>query len=230
MLIFALIAAGLVIAGFMGTFFIPLARRTFSAPWFVYVHGALFFSWISLLIAQAGLVANRKVAAHRRLGQVAVFLIPLMILSALAVIFWSTARDYRAGQGDQVISAFFGELMDVAMFACFATAAIQFRRRPMWHKRLILLATLAVLGAAVGRIHVFRHRLGDAGNYVTLSLHAAIIVYDVVREGRPHMITVAGGAAFVVGVFTENLLGSTPLWLAFGAKLATRVHFGMPPN
>lgn len=109
---FALVAATLVLTGFGRTFFLPLARRTFSAPWFVYAHGTLFLTWIGLLVTQSTLVARHRTALHRSLGRVAAGLIPLMVASGVVVAFWASARDVRKGGGDEVVAFFCGELMD----------------------------------------------------------------------------------------------------------------------
>ena len=225
MLVFALTSAGLVLAGFTRTFFIPLIQQTFAAPWFVYVHGAFFFTWVALFIAQAGLVASRRVAVHRRLGQVAVPLIPLMALSGLTVAFWSTARDFRAGHDASVIAFFFGELADIAMFVMFAVSAIALRRQSEWHKRLIVLATLAVLGAAIGRIPV----VGALANYITPGLLITLIAFDFASRGRPHVMSLLGSAAFVILTFTEDLIGATNGWQFLGTTLIGLVPYGSPP-
>ncbi len=227
LVIFSLFVAVFVLAGFTRTFFVPLARHSFAAPWFVYVHGTLFFTWIGLLVTQTSLVASRNVALHRRLGLLAVALIPLMVASGLTVAFWATARDYRAGGDAATISFFFGELLDMFMFASFAIAAFLTRRRPQWHKRLILLATLAVFGAAVGRLPI----VGAASNYITLAFLAAVLGYDLLSQRRLHLMTLLGGAALMVGTFTEDIIGSTPQWLAIGTRLISHVPYGaLPPN
>lgn len=150
--VFALAIAALVLTGFGRTFFLPLARRTFSAPWFVYVHGALFLTWIVLLLSQSALVVRRRTRAHLRVGRVAFAIVPLMVGSGVVVAIWSSARDLSRGGGDGVVATFGGELMDMLVFGTLATAGLLTRRYAQWHKRLIVLATLGVLGAAVGRI------------------------------------------------------------------------------
>jgi len=220
---FALLAAALVLAGFTRTFFLPLARRTFTAPWCVYIHGTSFFTWMTLLVAQASLVIRRRVSLHRRL---AVVLIPCMVFSTIAVATWATARDYRATPSDQALAFYFGELMDMVMFGAFATGAYLTRRRPATHKRLILLATLAVLGAAIGRIPV----IGAGANDVTLAMLGTILVADLITLPRPHAATIVGGAALILGIFTEDAIGATPQWLTVGTRIINHVHYGLPHN
>ena len=215
MVAFSLAVASLVVTGFTRTFFLPLVRGSFAAPWFVYVHGALFFSWVGMFVAQAGLIASRRVATHRRLGRIAVPLIPLMALSGLAVAVWSTARDFRVGRDASVVTFFFGELMDIAMFAMFAVAALVLRRRTEWHKRLIVCATLAVLGAAVGRIPI----VGAYSNFLTSGLVLVLIGFDFASRGNPHAASLVGGAAFSVLTWSENFVGATNEWQAIGTRL-----------
>ncbi len=223
---FALVAAAFVLAGFTRTFFLPLARRTFSAPWFVYGHAALLLTWIALLVLQASLVVRRNLPLHRRLGRVAVGLIPCMVISAVVVANWATARDYRATPGDRIIAFYFGELMDMVMFGTFALFAYHQRNRPAAHKRLMLLATLALLGAAIGRIPV----IGTASNYITLGMLGAIVLVDYAGLRRLHPATLIGGLGLIIGIFTEEPLGATPQWLSLGKSIIARVHYGLPPD
>jgi hypothetical protein len=230
MLGFSLVAAALALAGSSGTFLMPLAQHTFFAPWFVFVHGALFFTWICLLVAQSTLVAYRKISVHRRLGQIAVVFIPLLTLSSVAVALWSAASGYGAGQENQAIVALLGELMDTILFAGFATTAILLRGQPQWHRRMILFATLALLDAAMERIPV----LGTAANYIVVTLVLAIVAYDVALDGRLHAATLIAGIVLFVGIPIENRVNSTSRWLALGTQLVTRVHYesddGLPSH
>ena len=211
---FALLVSVLVLAGFSRTFFVPLLRRTFDAPWFLYLHAGLFLTWIGLLVAQTLLIVRRQPRAHIGIGRVAFGLIPLMLCTGVAVAYWSSARDLQRG-GGSVVSTFGGELMDMLAFGVLGFAAMALRRSSQAHKRLMLLATLAVLGAAVGRIPV----VGQAANYVTVALVAAIAIYDLVTEARLHRATVLGGLFLAVGIFSQSALTTTPLWLNVGQEL-----------
>ncbi len=218
---FALLVGILVLTGFARTFFIPLANRRFSAPWFVYLHGTLFLSWVALLILQSLLVATRHVSWHRRLGPIGIGLVPVMVASGLAVAVWATARDVRAGQGDGAVALFFGELMDMALFAALGAAALLTRRRPDVHKRLIVLATLALLGAAVGRISI----IGKASNLLTLLLLASLAGRDLVRLGRVHAATILGGLVLVSGTLIQTPVGATSSWLSVGRRIINVLHW-----
>jgi hypothetical protein len=212
---FASVSALLVIAGFSRTFFVPLARGTFSKPWFVFVHGLLFLSWISLLLIQAILAVRRRFTWHRRLGWVGASMIPLMTTSGAIVAYWATRRNVAAGQGADALSFFFGTLMDVFLFASLATAAVLTRRSPSIHKRLILIATLAVLGPAVGRISV----IGSSADYITVILLFCIVIYDALTVRYVSRATVLGGTWLLVGLFTQTLIGNTTAWLSLAQRI-----------
>lgn len=213
----AFIAAAilLVLAGFGRTFVVPLVHGTFSAPWFVYVHAALFFAWMGLLMTQAVLAMRRRVDWHRRLGGVGAVLVPAMVVSGLAVASWATRRDVAAGQEHEALAFFFGQCMDMLLFGTLASATMWMRGTPATHKRLVLLATLAILGAAVGRIP----GLGVAANWVTVVLLACLAIFDLRSLGRLHRATGFGSIWLLGGIFMEEPLGNTAIWLAMAQHI-----------
>jgi hypothetical protein len=181
----------------------------------VYVHGLLFFSWISLLFIQALLAVRRQLKWHRRLGWIGASLIPLMTASGVIVAYWATRRDVAAGQEAVALPFFFGMLMDMFLFASLGTAAVLARRNSPVHKRLILIATLAVLGAAVGRIPV----LGGVANYITVFMLLCIAAFDALTIKRVHHATILGGAWLLVGGFSEIPIGDTAAWLSVAQRI-----------
>ena len=141
--------------GFSPTFFIPLARDTFAdphgvrdAPPVIYVHGALVFAWLIFLIAQASLIRVRNVSVHRRLGWLGALLGLAIVISGVAVSFYATRRDLATGGGDVVLGDFVGLLVTFLIFGSLTAAAMVLRRDSESHKRLLLLATIWVLGPA----------------------------------------------------------------------------------
>ena len=72
-----------------------------------------------------------------------------MVVSGVAVALWASVRDFSR---DSAVTFFGGQLMDMFMFLSLASASFVARSNPQVRKRLIVLATLAILGAAIGRI------------------------------------------------------------------------------
>jgi hypothetical protein len=208
-ILFALIFAAIVLAGFSRTFFIPVVRGTFSRPPVVYIHGVLFFTWTALLVSQSVLAATRRLKAHRQVGSVAAWLVLPMLVLGVIVAARDTIHDFREGQGDAAVSFFYGELADLAMFGLLAGTAMLLRSKPDFHKRWVLLGSLGLIGAAVGRIPA----LSGAFLYIFLGLIASMAFYDLFSRRSIHAATAMGAAVLLTLDLSEEFIGNTQVWL-----------------
>jgi|tagenome__1003787_1003787.scaffolds.fasta_scaffold20796904_2 hypothetical protein len=152
---FGLFALAVAFTGFSTTYVVPMARRSFVAPWFVHLHGAACVTWIGLVIVQSSLVRSRRTPLHRKLGLAALPVALLIWSAGIATQLWATERDLPR-LGSTATSNLLGTVSGLTLFLLLAVAALSLRRRPDWHKRLILLATIQVLWPAFFR---FRHLL-----------------------------------------------------------------------
>jgi hypothetical protein len=108
-------------------------------------------------------------------------------------------------------------LGDMALFGGFFGAAILYRRKPEIHKRLILLATVALLFAAIGRLS-FLLGQGPLAVLVWLSPLLAAIGYDGFVSRRLHPTYLIGLAILLIG-FTRVFLEQSESWLKIGRAL-----------
>jgi hypothetical protein len=203
-LLLAMLFAALVLAGFSRTFFIPLAAGTFSRPAVVVVHGLLFFAWVAILVTQVSFVAAGRLRWHQRLGIAGAALILPMVAACVVTSGHSALRDLAGGPG--ALSIFAGACLGMALFLGLATAGLALRRRsPEGHKRLMLLATLTLLGAAVGRIPVV-----DAyTSWILTGLLALLGGYDLLITRRLHPAAALGGLAVLADIWGTTLLTHT---------------------
>ena len=185
--------AGLLVValGFGVTYVVPMARQTFSAPWFVHVHGATALGWILLFIVQAWLVGANRTRLHRQLGQVGLPIALGVWASGIATALWAAKRDI-AEQGAAATSALGGTVSGLSVFLLLVGAAVAARRTPDWHKRLVMLATIQVLWPAFFRL---RHLLPGVPNpdiSLALVLAYSPIVVAALRDrwrfGRIHPV------------------------------------------
>lgn len=204
-LAFAAMALSAVLIGFSTTYFLPAARGALGIPWVVHGHGWLAMGWIALLITQVLLVRTGRTRWHRRLGSLAVPLAIGIWASGLAVARWVVTRDMPE-QGNFAFASMAGTAISLTMFVAVTVAALLLRRRPDWHKRLILLATIMLLWPAFFR---FRHLLPFVPRpEITLALLLAdfpiliAAIRDRVRFGRVHPAWKWVGSA----VFAEQAL------------------------
>ena len=152
-LLFAAMAAAAIAVGFSTTYVIPAARGSLGIPWIVHLHGWAAFAWVALLAAQVMLVRSKRSRLHRQVGKAAIPLALLIWSTGIFVGLWATERDLP-NQGDFALSALAGTATSLTMFLALVIAAVALRRRPDWHKRVMLLATIVVLWPAFFR---FRH-------------------------------------------------------------------------
>ena len=206
-----------VFVGFSRSYYLKGLYGTPSLPTLFHIHGLLFTAWMALLVAQTGLVASRRVPAHRRLGVVGGVLAALMTAAALAMTIDLARRSAAAPTTDGlafVIVPFF----TIVVFPVLVGTALFYRRKPDIHKRLMLIATLELTTAGVARIP-------GAGSmplfFVLTDVGlAAILAYDLISRRRPHPATVWGGLFLIVTQIVRTSAGGTPAWIAFARMLA----------
>jgi hypothetical protein len=211
---FGTLSVVLAVTGFSQSFFVPLARRALVVPPIVYIHGALFLGWVTLLLVQTLLVGRRRIRSHRRVGWIAVALVPAMAASGIGVGLWATARDVRAGEASAALPFLLGLVTDMMTFAVLASSAIATRRRPETHKRLMVMATIVVLGAALVRLIALVSASVRPWNIaLTTCLVLSVAAFDLHARRRVHSATVWGGAAVLANLIAQRPLGHTDLWL-----------------
>ena len=206
---FTIVFAVIVLTGFSRTFFLPMARGTLSKPWIVHLHGAFFFAWTGLLVAQAVLAATKRLRLHRKVGSIAGWLVIPMLVLGSVVATRDTIHDFKAGDGDGALSFYYGELVDLLMFGVLAGGAMLLRHKPDYHKRWVILGSLGLIGAAIGRIP----EISTSFLYIYLGLIASVGAYDIASRRAVHPATFIGAAVLLTLGLTEERIGSTALWL-----------------
>jgi len=215
----AVLLTAAVAVGFARTYFLAGVFQARLPGLLIHIHGAVFTAWFVLLLVQSALAAGGRIALHRTLGVTGIVVAAAMV--PLGVLATAEYMRRMAPTFPRVRIAAIMPLSEILSFAVLAAAAFLLRHRPDWHKRLILLATIALIGAALGRMDFlpyfgFRRnaalRLVWAYTYVFCLLIAA---YDLWSLRRLHRATLSG-SAFLVAVHQVALLvDNTASWLAF---------------
>lgn len=210
--------AGVVFAGFARSFFLrPLFPAWPSPPEPVfYLHGAAFTAWFVLMIVQASLVATGRTAVHRSLGAWAVLLAAAMVWLGLDGALTAARRPTGfVGIPVPPLQFLVIPFVDMLMFPALFGLAIWKRRQPQAHKRLMLLASIAILTAAVARLP------GVIGGSpllffgLTDALLIPLAVWDYRTRGRLHPVTLWGGLALILSQPLRLALSATPQWMDF---------------
>ena len=204
-----------VFVGFAPTYYLRSHFQTTPLPLYLHVHGFAFTAWIVLFTAQTMLVAARRIDVHRRLGWAGAVMAVLMVVAAFAAAILSGRRDVAAGHEDAALTFLTTPFLAMLVFIILVGAAVYYRRRAETHKRLMLLATISILDAAVARWPLEFVATSAWALYVlTDLLIAAAILYDVVSRRRVHPVYLWGGPLILAGQSLRTVLGQTETWHA----------------
>lgn len=212
-----------VFAGFWFTYFGPMfAGNRAPNVVAVHLHGWTFFAWYVLLVVQSSLVFSRKVSLHRTLGGLSIALAALMVATGLLVVGVRMADALVTGDPFWLESgpAVFATLL---LFLVFYIAAIRMRRRPDWHKRLMIIASVGGMGAATFRVCLvlfgpdWAMWLGLIGSNIFI---VTGIVRDIFYDKRVHPAWWIGLSTCVVLAAGALLLTPTPAGQAVSQLLA----------
>lgn len=215
----ALAIAITVFAGFAPTYYLRTYYTSTPLAGLLHLHGVVFTGWVLLFLAQATLVAAGRTGVHRRLG------VAGAVLAALLVVVGTMTAIRRAAEGPGPLGvpplAFLAvPFFDMVVFAGLAGVGLWYRRRAAIHKRLMTLATIALLGAPIARLPFGAAVVGLPGVFALADLFiVACIVYDVTSLRRVHPATVWGGLAIVLSQPLRLAISGTGPWLAFAAWL-----------
>lgn len=223
----AITMAVIVVSGFAPTYYMRFladgpATTVSGGPItaLVHLHGALFTGWVLLFIAQTALVASHRVAVHRRLGVAGAVLAAAMVLAGTSTAV-ATAKRGGAPPGVDPLAFLAIPVFDIVLFAGFVSAALLLRRNKETHKRLMLLAYISIIVAAVARLPGMLP-LGPLAFFgLGYCLVAVAVTYDFVSRRRVHKAYLWGGALMVASVPLRLLISDTGPWRAF-AQILTR--------
>ena len=205
----------MVLYGFARTYFLvgmvaaPLPNKL------IHVHGAAFTSWMILLIVQTALVATKKVKLHMTLG-----LFGFGLAVAMVVLGTTAAVDaLRRGQAPLGLDAqtfFVIPISGMLLFGTLVFFAYKLRRNTEAHKRLILLATMSLMDAAVGRWQhpTILQRIPPTQDLVILALLLMLVGFDLFNLHRVSKYTWRGALFVIVVHLVRVPLGHTAAWHA----------------
>ncbi len=193
----SLLFAALVVWGFSRTINASLFHAAVPRPLLLWIHGAVFATWVVFFIAQSTLVRVHQVIWHRSLGWfgagLATVMVPLGIATSIVMTRFDIVRLHQSGVDSFIAIPFY----DMIAFAVMIALVIYWRKRPEFHRRLVFVATCGLMDAALGRFDfLFNHSLF----FVCLDLLIVLgVLRDVVVDGRVHKVYLYALPALIVG-------------------------------
>jgi FtsH-binding integral membrane protein len=213
----AVLLLGSVFLGFAHTYYLA---GMFHAPLpsaIIHVHGALFSSWILFLLAQTTLVAARRTDVHRRIGIAGFLLACFMVVVGV----WAATNSLARSGGPPGIDAktfYIIPMTDMLIFAVLVFFAYRARFDSAAHKRIILVATVALMIAAIARwpIPAVRGNPFAAGlvSYVFLLM---LMAYDLWSTHKIHCATIWASAFLIFVQQIRFPIAQTAMWHSFAS-------------
>ena len=214
----SLLIAVVVVYGFSHTIGHNLLHASPIPPFILTIHAIVFPGWVLFFILQSALVRTRNVPVHRTLGWFGLALgIGVLVLGYLT----ATAMDrfFLQQHPDPDTPAFLiVQLMDLASFAVPFALAIYWRRRPEYHRRLMLIASCGLTDAAFGRFPQLPLAFSPGGVDALILLG---ILRDLIVDRRIHKVYLYAFPLLILfQIFCmQTYLHTSPWWVRTATAL-----------
>jgi hypothetical protein len=223
----ALLMLATVLVGFARTYFLAGVFRAPLPATIIHVHGAVFTSWVLLFITQTSLVAAGRVDIHRKLGMFGFSLACLMVVVGWLAATNSLSRGVSPpGSGLDSKTFYAVPLGAMLSFSILVFFAFRARSNPAAHKRLILMATIGLMGAPTARppfaAITGRPPFGPVFIWLFLLL---LVGYDLWSTHKVQRATIWGGLFLVIITQIAVPIGMTGAWHSFATWAVTLPHF-----
>jgi hypothetical protein len=227
---FVLMASAVIVtvfAGFAPTFYLR-GSFTQSRPMSVllHVHGIVFSAWVSFFLVQTLLIARGSRRLHQRLGWIGTGIAAAMVILVTAAMVEQLRRVNGFPPPPLALAL---SLFDIIVFAALVGAALHYRKRPDWHKRFMLSATIILLGAPMFRFII--HFVG-IGDMAIVSIVSTLLVdafflpcfaYDILTRRRIHPAYLVALALIVLDQVAQATVVSWTPWINLSQALQRMV-------
>ncbi len=149
-----------------------------------------------------------RVLSHQKLGIFWSIFSLAVFVSGMSVLYEVLKEYYDFGTRTFGISGFvWGNLLTMFGFLAYNVLGYSFRKKPGLHKRFFLLASLSLLGPALGRvgryplIRIYENRMMNETIYIvggTFLLIIFLLAYDLIKLKKPSWATLIGLAWFFI--------------------------------
>lgn len=178
--------------------------------WTFIIHGVLFTLWMLLFCVQTILIGSKRLRWHKQIGKAVYPLYFAMIAVGTFVGFLGAKYGFHDVPFDSLTFSALPWIV-LAVFALLGWAGIHERKDPQRHKRLMLLATIAIADAGIARVTVFQHFLPPWLD-PTVFMIVPLIAWDMATLHRVHRTTVRGGLLVAAALLLSVPVGMTRPW------------------
>ena len=229
-LVVASVFLALVLVAFSTTFYLrPFTgvkdRLGAGFPAHLLFHGIVLTAWFAIFVLQSALVRGGRVGSHRVLGRIGILIAILVVVSGVQTSYLGIHRTVAVGlPANSETPIVIGNFVSMLFFTGLFAFAVKYRRYPETHKRLMLFASLTIMGPTFGGPEI--RPLGDflfqviprIGSYqadpylvTTVMVFLAVAIFDKRTKDRVQVATLVGGGAVFVRILLARTIASTEL-------------------
>jgi hypothetical protein len=218
----SLVFFALVFWAFARTYFLKLLFNTPALTQLVHIHGMVMTGWAVLLVVQTGLVVAHRVRWHRRLGTFGGIWAVLVVILGSVTTLQAAAREVRehSERAAFQVSVLGLELLQMLLFATLVGAAILFRHRTDYHKRLMLLTGACMLPSVIPRLPFNIDGFQSIFLYLIFIVIGAVGI-DTVRNRRLHPAFGWGASLILVVIEMGVIISKTQWWHKLGTAMVS---------
>lgn len=214
------------VLGFVPTYWQPLAAGVFKANPVVHLHGAIFFGWTVFALVQSSLVASGQVARHRATGLAGISFATVLVLFGLLAGLNGLKVGIATGYAEAAKAFLIVPISLMATFAVLFTLGVANLRRPEWHRRFMMLATISLLNAPIARpLLVWVWPVVPPAQppvwinvpacWLSYLLVLPLMLHDWRIQGRVHPVYLIGLPALMFVAWVVVPISETAAWRAF---------------
>jgi len=175
--------------------------------WLHHAHAVAMLSWFALFAFQPTLIHLGKVDTHRLLGRLS----PVVVLAFIGFGLSISKLNWQR-IGEPLVATANG--VNLLWFAGLYVAAIAWRRHAATHKRLMVYASLMLMGPAAGRIPEIFGQPSLLAVPLMLGMQLAPLLNDIVVHRRVHPATWVGLSLALASILVILGLGGSDAWVA----------------
>ena len=192
----SLLMTVVVVYGFSLTMGARIIHPKTAPPTILYIHAFVFYGWLAFFIFQSALVRTHNVRLHRSMGWFGVGLGVVIPVLGISTAITMNRIKMMANSASDAAAFMLVPFLDIACFTTKFALAIYWRKKPEYHRRLILIASCALTAAGWGRFPGAFFQ----GNYFYAGVDLLILlgmVRDWIVNGRVHVVYKYALPAFV---------------------------------
>jgi len=184
-------------------------------------HGCLMTAWMLLAVGQPLLIGTRRKHLHRKLGVLGVVLAACIVLVGVRVGIES-ARVKPPGLrlwGLDAIEFMAVPVFTMLIFGLCVLIGVMNRRRPQVHRPMMLMASISLVGAALGRVAPLNALYADTWFEVVFTAFFMQVIVAAILLITKCLVTqsfdqwlAAGFAALTVASVAISLGAKTQAW------------------